>query len=233
VVIDSGATSHFVQATDNLPYWGKSKKIVKLPDGSTIQATHAVRLPFDTINDEARKAHVLPELKGNSLLSVPVLASNGYTTVFHAGNKGVEIYNPKTVKITTTTGPVLQGWRESSGLWRMGCYVSPDSVSDKDKIEHVQNVYDLPSLPAAIRYHHAAVGFPPKATWLKAIKCGNFDSFPSVNIQQYQHIFPNPLKQSKGIRKNSAKMLDQQRKSYQQKLIVNTYQRLHQNERSW
>ena len=84
VVIDLGATSHFVQSSDNLPYLGQSQKMVKLPNGSTIQATHTVRLPFDTINEASRESHVLPDLKGNSLLSVPVLATNGYTTIFHA-----------------------------------------------------------------------------------------------------------------------------------------------------
>ncbi len=116
VVIDSGATSHFIQESDKLPYLGKSNKNVYLPDGSTIQATHTVSLPFDTLNAAAREAHVLPELKGNSLLSVPILATHGYTTIFHAGSEGVEVYQKDAVKISATTLPVLQGWREQSGL---------------------------------------------------------------------------------------------------------------------
>jgi hypothetical protein len=35
--------------------------------------------------------------------------------------------------------------------------------------EYIQNVYKLPSLEPTICYLHAAVGFPPKSTWLKAI----------------------------------------------------------------
>ena len=34
IVVDSGATSHFVQSTDDLPYSGQSQKLVQLPDGS-------------------------------------------------------------------------------------------------------------------------------------------------------------------------------------------------------
>ena len=74
VVVDSGTTSHFMQSTDNLLYAGLSQKIVHLPDGSTIKASHLIHLPFNTIKDSAWEAHMLPDLKGNSLLSIPVLA---------------------------------------------------------------------------------------------------------------------------------------------------------------
>jgi hypothetical protein len=35
--------------------------------------------------------------------------------------------------------------------------------------EYLHNVYELLSLEPAIRYLHAAAGFPPKSTWFKAI----------------------------------------------------------------
>jgi hypothetical protein len=35
--------------------------------------------------------------------------------------------------------------------------------------EYLHNIYKLPSLEPTIRYLHAAAGFPPKATWLKAV----------------------------------------------------------------
>jgi hypothetical protein len=35
--------------------------------------------------------------------------------------------------------------------------------------EYIHNVYRLPSLEPTIRYLHAAAGFPPKTTWLKAV----------------------------------------------------------------
>ena len=69
----SGATLHFVQSTDTY-HIGQSQKTVQLPDGSKIQASHTVHLPFTMINNTAREAHVLPDLKGNSLLSISVLA---------------------------------------------------------------------------------------------------------------------------------------------------------------
>jgi hypothetical protein len=36
--------------------------------------------------------------------------------------------------------------------------------------EYIHNVYELPSIEPAIRYLHAAAGFPVEETWLKAIR---------------------------------------------------------------
>ena len=35
-------------------------------------------------------------------------------------------------------------------------------------------------MEALVRYFHAAVGFPVRDTWLRAIKCGNYSSFPGL-----------------------------------------------------
>ena len=205
IVVDSGATSHFVQSTDDLPYSGQSQKLVQLPDGSNIRASHKVRLPFTTISDTAREAHVLPSLKGNSLLSVPVLAQQGYTTIFHAGDKGVEVYNDTKVTVTSTSEPVLQGWQEQLGLWRMGYHVKNDTTN-ASSIEHAQSVYDLPSIATAIQYMHAAAGYPSKATWLRAIKCGNYSTWPGLTASAVATHFWSPLKHSQDIPKSNDKM---------------------------
>ena len=36
--------------------------------------------------------------------------------------------------------------------------------------EAIHNVYKLRTQPELVRYYHAAVGFPAKPLWLKAIK---------------------------------------------------------------
>ena len=36
-------------------------------------------------------------------------------------------------------------------------------------MEHINNVYELPSIEQAVRYLHATAGHPTKHTWLKAI----------------------------------------------------------------
>ncbi len=70
MVVDSGATSSVVRPEENLPITGLSSKVVNLPDGSVIQATHITMLPFESLSDEARKADILPGLRPNSLISV-------------------------------------------------------------------------------------------------------------------------------------------------------------------
>ena len=88
MVVDSGATSHFMRLEENLPVHGPSHKIVSLPDGSRIKASHTTELPFPALSEPARHAHVLPNLTTNSLISVPKLADAGYTTVFHPHGGG-------------------------------------------------------------------------------------------------------------------------------------------------
>ncbi len=83
MVFDSGATSHFVCPEENLPIAGKSNKIVTLPNGSTITATHTTELPFNALTNKAHNTYALPGLQPNSLVSVGKLANAGYTTVFH------------------------------------------------------------------------------------------------------------------------------------------------------
>jgi hypothetical protein len=55
--------------------------------------------------------------------------------------------------------------------------------------EYLHNVYELPSLEPTARYLHATAGFPPKATWLKAIQQGNYSTWPLINIKNVAKYF--------------------------------------------
>ena len=82
-------------------------------------------------------------------------------------------------------------WQEIEGprLWRM--YLLPDETSTPDiTAPNAQqstlkafSAYDLPIVEALIRYFHAASGLPVRDTCLKAIKAGNFDSWPGFTYQ--------------------------------------------------
>ena len=145
MVIDSGATSTFVRQETNLPVKSKSTKIVKMPDGRGTAATAIVTLPYPTLTTAAREAHVLPSLNQNSLLSVPVLADEGYTTVFHPYQEGADVYKKGDVQIHAIRPPVLQGCRNVSGLW-----VVDGKYEQRQQQASANNVYDLPSIPKAI-----------------------------------------------------------------------------------
>ena len=96
--VDSGATSHYVRPSDNLPVIGPSDKEVYMPNGEIVKATAQVKLPFD-IRDLARIAELVPGITTNSLVSVGKLADAGYITVFLPRGEGVLIVSmPKPAK---------------------------------------------------------------------------------------------------------------------------------------
>jgi len=49
--------------------------------------------------------------------------------------------------------------------------------------EYLHNLYKLPSVEPTIRYLHGAGGFPTKTSWLKAIRKGNYISWPLISLK--------------------------------------------------
>jgi hypothetical protein len=212
MVLDSGAMSHFVRGADNLPATGSLRMSVTLPNGESIKATHTVDLPFEQLSLGARHAHVLPHLTTHSLVSISKLTDTGYMRVFHPGNLGVTIHSRKSISIRQQCKPVLQGWRDENGLWKLGYnnalvmskrqkhnnsteQTSPDIERPK---ETAANVYSLPSIARVIIYLHAAAGFPTKLTWLKATACGNYKSWSGVTTANVKKHFPESIETQKG-----------------------------------
>ena len=68
--------------------------------------------------------------------------------------------------------------------------LSSTSPSSPPAVEAIQNVYKLPSIESAVRYLHAAAGFPTKATWLKSIQDGNYLTWPLITITNMHKYFP-------------------------------------------
>ena len=66
----------------------------------------------------------------------------------------------------------------------------------------INNVYELPSIGRALRYLHAATGFPTNATWIKAIRKGNYLSWPLINVQNVSKHFLESEETQKGHMRN-------------------------------
>ena len=49
-----------------------------------------------------------------------------------------------------------------------------------------------------VRYLHAAAGFPVKDTWLKAIKAGNYKTWPGITAENINKHFPDSVETLKG-----------------------------------
>jgi hypothetical protein len=64
--------------------------------------------------------------------------------------------------------------------------------------EYIHNVYKLPSIEPTIRYLHTAAAFPVEEMWLKAIRQGNYNSWPLINITNVAHYFPKSEDTQKG-----------------------------------
>ena len=191
LVIDSGATSHFVPENMNLPRGKQSTKEVYLPDDTKLQATFRTKLPLKQLSDKAREADILPGLT-TPLISVNKLAEEGYTTIFHPGENGVTIHEPGTVTVATTMDAILQGnKKKGEKLWTI-------EANDTSAKEHANKVYDLPSIAQTVRYLHAAAGFPTEETWIKAIKKGNYSTWPTITTTIVRRHFPESDETQKG-----------------------------------
>ncbi len=64
--------------------------------------------------------------------------------------------------------------------------------------EHIHNVYELPSVEPSIRYLHGAANFLTKPSWLKAIRRGNYNSWPLINVKNVAKYFPESEETQKG-----------------------------------
>ena len=64
--------------------------------------------------------------------------------------------------------------------------------------EYIHNVYKLPSIEPTIRYLHAAARFLVKETWLKAVRRGNYNSWPLINFVNVARYFPESEETQKG-----------------------------------
>ena len=86
--------------------------------------------------------------------------------------------------------PVLQGCRDERGLWYVPIAGNQGAVAPSNAQETAMNVYDLPSTKEVVRFLHAALGFPTKATLLTAIRNGNLVTFPALTVSNVTKHFP-------------------------------------------
>jgi hypothetical protein len=205
LVIDSGATSHFLCEEENLPETGRTSTTIYLPDDTMLKATTKVQLPIPELTSKTRDAMVVPGLKRN-LGSVSKFSEAGYTTIFHPdpGEGGVSIHGPNTFQITTTTPPILQVCK-SKGLWT----VEIDNTEKVGLQQEVKNVYNIPSTKESVHYLHAAAGFPVQETWIDAIKAGKYTTWPGITVKTVNRHFPESEETQKGHEKTTTKMSDQ------------------------
>ncbi len=158
---------------------------------SSAQATHLLSsLPVKDVK-------IMPTFKHN-LFGVGKLCDNGCRVLFDTHS--VTVFNKQNDSI------LLQGWRETTGakLWRFSLLPDdhpqpPNLPAAHSATPHLAlNAGDLPSIGALVHYLHAAAGFPVKATWLAAIKSGNYSSWPGLTYANAAKYCPNSTETVKG-----------------------------------
>ena len=114
------------------------------------------------------------------------------------------LFTKKDVVVISLEGKtILTGRREKNlpKIWRFA--LKPNGQGKIDTATNLNtpaehNAYDLPSLEALVRYMHAAAGFPVKSTWLKAIKKGNFATWPGLTYSNAAKYCPQSVETLKG-----------------------------------
>ena len=147
---------------------------------------------------------MVPALKHNSLISGSKFADANYYTILtptevliYDGNDGIQI--------SVSKEAILRGWRDiTTGMWRVP--LQPNVVPTKSEFvllpssteEAIANVYELPSTEQIIRYLHACAGYPTKSTWIKAIRGGNYASWPFITVDNVNKHFPESNETNQG-----------------------------------
>jgi hypothetical protein len=164
-ILDSGCTINFLSAT--APCSNKQEEhvllSVSMSNGTTIQSSHTRDLLLVDLPPQARKAHILPGLVHNSLISVGQLCNNGCSTTF----------TQEQVTVSKNVKCVMYGSRDPrSRLWRV-------DLKHRFETKQVQcnHAHDNSNQKDLINYLHAACFSPVKSTWITAIKNGHFTSW--------------------------------------------------------
>ena len=196
--LDSGATSGATPEEDEpaLVNTGQpSRKPFMFPDGRTGKATKKMLLKHN-LRVEAREMNIVPGLH-SALVSIPKLAEAGYTTVFN--KKGAAIYDDYTTTITATSPPVLESERcEHTGMWKLDLNPAATLTTPTDpaaSLETINVIFELPSARETFLWYHASAGFPTKATFIDAIRNGNYSTWSKLTVTCHQLVLP-------GLRQN-------------------------------
>jgi hypothetical protein len=193
-ILDSGCTINFLSAA--APCSDKQAAHVPLNvnmlNGATIQSSHTCNLLLTNIPHQARQAHILPGLVHNSLILVGQLCDNECSVTFTHDQ----------VTVSRNGKDVMYGSRSPKArLWRVNLKQKMNT-----KLAQCNHAHDNNNQKDLINYLHAACFSPVKSTWIKAIKNGNFSSWPGLN----EHSIEKYLSKSTSTAKDN---LNQQRQN--------------------
>ena len=169
---DSGASKHYIREEDknilcdikNDPHG----PTVQLPNDATITSTESGFLPLTSdLSTTAKKAHILPELHSASLISLGQLCDDNCKIFLTKSD--LKIYKNNKLLATGTRN-------KRDGLWDI-----PLTINN-NKLRHRLNVIIIKNKTKQqlANYLHGCCFGPKQKTFIKAIRNGNFISWPGL-----------------------------------------------------
>ena len=143
---------------------------VYLPNMEMITATHTGLLPYTNLTQEAKTTKILPKLQSASLLSLGQLCNDNCDV--HLNKHNIHVYKNNTT--------ILQGHRNlTDGFWDI-----PIPIPSHKNTKHISIIIPKNTTKKdLIQFYHAAIFSPAKATFIKAIRNGNFHSWPGLTTR--------------------------------------------------
>ena len=135
----------------------------------SIKSTHAGTLPYPSLSPDATLVRVLPHLKSASLLSLGQICDDDCNVLL----------NKKHLHVFKHNQPLIHGYRNPhDGLWDI-----PIPLTQHPAIAHHKaSVIIQKKTPrkTLVQFYHAACFSPSRSTFIKAIRNGNFQSWPGL-----------------------------------------------------
>ena len=148
---------------------------------------------------------MVPNLKHNSLMSARKFADAQHISFLKPTE--VIVYDDMgDLQLSISSTAILRGWRcKHSGLWRVPLTPvvlnknTDTMLIDQPNPEHaINSTYEMPSSEQLVRFLHACTGYPTKDTWLKAIRAGNYLSWPGLTTRKFNRHYPETDDTPKG-----------------------------------
>ena len=158
-----------------------------MPNGQQIQSIGTTNIDWPTLPSTATKAHILPDLNPHSLVSIGILCDHDCTATF----------NKHAVTIHRHNQPILTGPHLPNGLWSLPLHPT--------NTQHQANTLFTPQTQQKmVQWLHAAAFSPSTSTFIDAIQCNFFATWPGLTSDVVRRYLPQSDATVKGH-------LDQQR----------------------
>ena len=203
LIADTGCSAHFCTPTHTLVNVQRTDVPVqiRIPDGTCMESTHHGELDIPALPVAARRAHIVPALTGQSLISIGQLCDAGCDVSFNATSVDIQLQGT----------PIFSGTRTpDTKLWTLTASPQP-TVPVTAPVEQTYNAFanaavGAPTASNLVTFAHAALFSPALTTLEIALKKGYINNFPGLTATTLRKYPPTSRAMVKGhmdqIRKN-------------------------------